>query len=836
MSINFTWLHLTDFHQGMDEQSWLWPGVKLRFFEDLEKLHDKSGPWDLVLFTGDLTQRGSAEEFQKLTKVLDQLWEQFDKLGFSPKLLAVPGNHDLVRPKRITPPVKLLRQWNDDPELQTEFWDDKSPYHKVVTKAFQNYTDWLKNQPLKPDNLKYGILPGDFSVTIEKGDAKLGIVGLNSTFLQLTGEDYDGKLVLHARQFHQAGGGDGPDWAKQHHACLLLTHQPPSWLNAHSQQHLNGEIADHGRFAAHLCGHMHDTVFRTIAEGGAESKCIWQGRSLFGLEYFGKAEENTQRSHGYTIGKIDLDENQGTLKFWPRGETRLQGGQREIVPDYSIRLTDSQHTIPRKFNLLNPCRTRDNNDKNSQARQMNKKQHDIFVSYAHVDNEPLPGADKGWVTTLINGLKIFLGQKLGRADAYSLWMDYEVRGNTAVTPDIIEQIENAATFLLILSRGYLESEWCRLELSLFLAQVGENSGRVFVVERDEVERPENLSDLLGYKFWVKDDTGRTHTLAIPKPHPEEFEYYQKLDDLARDLSDQIKFLREAEKKKTIPIATVTPVLYEQTVFLALVSDDLEESRDEIKRYLEQQGVQILPKKHYSLFDNDFQQQLKQDLKQCDLFVQLLSEKMGHGLPQLQSECASTINLPILQWRDKRLDLSQTQNQDHKRLLMQSTVIVSTLVEFQEHIINDLKPEIPEKIKIDKTEGENLVFIHAAPDDVLLADQIQDFLNEHDIGNSLFPKISDYNKVEDRNHYIDQLYLECDAVIVVYDNTLKGWVDQQLLYCRRKRIERDQPFKVAVYKTLNKQPLSLSLPYVHILECPTPQTDTCLPEFIRILKT
>ena len=31
------------------------------FFEDLKHLHDKCGPWDLVLFSGDLTQRGSEE-------------------------------------------------------------------------------------------------------------------------------------------------------------------------------------------------------------------------------------------------------------------------------------------------------------------------------------------------------------------------------------------------------------------------------------------------------------------------------------------------------------------------------------------------------------------------------------------------------------------------------------------------------------------------------------------------------------------------------------------------------------------------------------------------------
>jgi hypothetical protein len=42
---------------------------------------------------------------------------------------------------------------------------------------------------------------------------------------------------------------------------------------------------------------------------------------------------------------------------------------------------------------------------------------DIFVSYAFVDNEPLPGMDKGWISAFIDGLKIYLGQKLGRKDA-----------------------------------------------------------------------------------------------------------------------------------------------------------------------------------------------------------------------------------------------------------------------------------------------------------------------------------------------------------------------------------------------------------------------------------
>ena len=36
--------------------------------------------------------------------------------------------------------------------------------------------------------------------------------------------------------------------------------------------------------------------------------------------------------------------------FWPR-QDHLQGGQREIIPDYSISLTDTQNTHPRSFAL-----------------------------------------------------------------------------------------------------------------------------------------------------------------------------------------------------------------------------------------------------------------------------------------------------------------------------------------------------------------------------------------------------------------------------------------------------------------------------------------------------
>src|SRR6266581_2806584 len=112
--------------------------------------------------------------------------------------------------------------------------------------------------------------------------------------------------------------------------------------------------------------------------------------------------------------------------------------------------------------------------------------HDIFVSYAHVDDQVVPGATKGWVTALIDGLKVNLAQTIGRADAFSLWMDVALAGNKPLTPEIVENLRNSAVLLLVLSPGYLASTWCIREKNAFLDTVRTwpNAGsRAFVVER-----------------------------------------------------------------------------------------------------------------------------------------------------------------------------------------------------------------------------------------------------------------------------------------------------------------------------------------------------------------
>ena len=82
------------------------------------------------------------------------------------------------------------------------------------------------------------------------------------------------------------------------------------------------------------------------------------------------------------------------------------------------------------------------------------------MSYARVDDVPVFGIK--WVSMLLQDLRTLLAQKMGRPDAFSIWWDEtDLRGNHAVTPEIRTTLQQSATMLLVLSPGYLASQWCR---------------------------------------------------------------------------------------------------------------------------------------------------------------------------------------------------------------------------------------------------------------------------------------------------------------------------------------------------------------------------------------
>lgn len=341
MATTFTWLHLSDLHVGQTESKRLWPRVKDKFFKDLDHClkANKIAQLDMVLFTGDLTQRGTKDEFAGFESFVAELGEHFPANKPSPHFIAVPGNHDLVRPDSNNAALlTLVHLWKLE-EVHRKFWDKghKSIQRELVEGAFQNYKCWWdKIHKLSSQSYMEGILPGDFSVTIEKDNIKLGIVGLNSAFLHLMDGMQD-KLVVSLEQFEAACGGDAAAWAKPHHAALLLTHHPVTWLSPASQQTFDTEIHCPDRFAFHLFGHMHEPQIESKAYGAGMPRNRFQGSSLFGLEQWGEGKK-VERIHGYSLYQFKINESSAYWRVLPRRGERDQNQVFSFRPDWRFTL------------------------------------------------------------------------------------------------------------------------------------------------------------------------------------------------------------------------------------------------------------------------------------------------------------------------------------------------------------------------------------------------------------------------------------------------------------------------------------------------------------------
>jgi hypothetical protein len=435
--------------------------------------------------------------------------------------------------------------------------------------------------------------------------------------------------------------------------------------------------------------------------------------------------------------------------------------------------------------------------------------HDIFVSYAHVDNvfflDNARGREQpiGWVETLVTLLRKLLAQKFGRAEAFSLWFDAnDLRGNHTLTDEIAARVKHAALFLAILSRGYIESRWCQDEARLFGLTPGDLKRRVFVVHTalrgEEIAVPPVLGGRRGYQFWYCDRTNQVRNFATPAPHPDEVDFFRKIDDLACDLYDQCQVMRDGLTRKPTAApetaTSVAPAAAESAVLLAEVTDDLEFKRAEIQRYLEAHGVLVLPERTYPLGSADFVAALDADLARSRLFVQLLGPIAGKrpsdlpgGYCWLQFESARRRGVPILQWRSPDFDLAVIEWSRHREILELASVQASSLESFKRVITDALIPPPPVPSPRRGVGGRPLVFLNTEPRHRAIAVQIRDAIgNRADWAVPLSE-----GSAEQVREDLEQNLIECDAMVMIYaDNP--SWARTQLRQFRKHSPRRERP--------------------------------------------
>lgn len=173
---------------------------------------------------------------------------------------------------------------------------------------------------------------------------------------------------------------------------------------------------------------------------------------------------------------------------------------------------------------------------------------DLFLSYAHVD--------KHWVDTFAPLLEQRVNQYVGRSKPDRLWKDNRLTGNQPFSPEIHSQLNTAHCLIACISTGYFASEWCMRELTEFSRSIGNQTGRIFCIELDELalhQKPALTTHMLGYPFWRQDNLSkRSYPLFPGEPA-----YENLLIDLAKDIAGTLKapsqpFIdKNFDKKETI---------------------------------------------------------------------------------------------------------------------------------------------------------------------------------------------------------------------------------------------------------------------------------------------
>lgn len=342
----FSWLHFSDLHAGQKGTEERWGPIEDRLHEDLRRLYRKMScaghaGWDAVLFTGDIAFSGFAVDYGKVNTKLERLWELFGELGCDPVLIAIPGNHDAVQEQSVVA-RNLIR------EEVAELWSGEN--QAAVKKAFEDfgnwYSKWLElHKPPKSVSLRrVGRVPGDLAAMFAKDGLPVGVVGLNSAFVDIAKEppvDRMGSLVLDPLQTHEIWP---QEWRKA--PTIMLTHHPRQWLR--KEVNFAADIAPQTQFFLHCFGHMHEANQTSIRAGGAKPIRLAQAASLFGMERFGKG--NVERIHGYSGGAVDWDGNAAPrLRIWPRIARYPEGGEYYLAPDWGHFELDEEEAITERL-------------------------------------------------------------------------------------------------------------------------------------------------------------------------------------------------------------------------------------------------------------------------------------------------------------------------------------------------------------------------------------------------------------------------------------------------------------------------------------------------------
>jgi hypothetical protein len=457
----------------------------------------------------------------------------------------------------------------------------------------------------------------------------------------------------------------------------------------------------------------------------------------------------------------------------------------------------------------------------------------LFISYAHIDNQPLAPDQKGWVSRFHESLEAMLSMRLGRRAA--IWRDLKLSGNDVFADEIVAQFPKTAILISVLTPRYVESEWCTREVREF-CKAAELSGGVVSDKRSRIVKviktpvdsegplPSVMKDVLGYPFYVFDECGTPLELDPafgPEMGPK---YHLKIAKLAWDISLQLKQLvpPAAEAAGTLVEGAGTS---RPTVYLAECSWDQRQAREALEADLRMHGYPILPARPLPRQEEAYLAEVTRMLALAKLSIHLVGSTYGavpdgpagqsvvvlqNELAAQRSRIAGLRRVIALQDGTKSEHAEQQQFIDMLHRDAEAQLGADLLICDNEtlkaaiHVTLEKlqRPEPPITVDSGGARRAKLVYIICDSRDRKATIPVRKFLKGHWLDVQIPVFHGDAAAVRKAN---SDLLAQCDAVILFYgagDESWKRTVESDLRKLRGTR--RDTP-QMAVYTYLSDPP-------------------------------
>jgi hypothetical protein len=245
---------------------------------------------------------------------------------------------------------------------------------------------------------------------------------------------------------------------------------------------------------------------------------------------------------------------------------------------------------------------------------------DVFLSYAHLDNQ------ENWIKNFHSRLQMRLQELLGTEDVV-VWLDEKLGGQDVLTEVLRANVERSALFISVLSPRYVASGSCREELEWFVTIAGRKGGlrvgnrsrliRVVKIPLDRGEEPPDFKTTLGYEFYEVIPTG-FRTFDSERGMPRFLQFLERCEDLAQEAAGILR------KMKQLP--STGP--HRKTVFLAETTRDLEARRVSIRSELTGRGHTVVPTELLPDSGSELRAAVRTLLAKADISVHLIGRTYG----------------------------------------------------------------------------------------------------------------------------------------------------------------------------------------------------------------